>query len=50
MFLLLLKFYLSAFKKKKKTQKVSGEVFLPHSAGLLAPRLAGALLPESTQG
>lgn len=43
MFLLLLKFY--PWKKK-----VSGEVFLPHSAGLLAPRLAGALLPESTQG
>lgn len=32
------------------TPKVSGEVFLPHSAGLLAPRSAGALLPESTQG
>ncbi|XP_068197868.1 translocating chain-associated membrane protein 2 isoform X3 [Antennarius striatus] len=29
---------------------VPGEVFLPHSAGLLAPRLARALLPESTQG
>lgn len=31
-------------------EKVSGEVFLPHSAGLLAPCLARALLPESTQG
>lgn len=33
-----------------KTNQVSGEVFLPHSAGLLAPRFTGALLPESTQG
>lgn len=32
------------------TNQVSGEVFLPHSAGLLAPRFTGALLPESAQG
>lgn len=30
--------------------QVSSEVFLPHSACLLAPCLARALLPESPQG
>ena len=46
----LFSFYLSFIPVCGFVLQVSGEVFLPHAAGLLAPCLAGALLPESTQG